>query len=96
MSRDNCAISCCSLSRGSSGVALLGFSFNIRVLCELEKKDSSYDHEDAVNAATGYKTSETNSIFHVKQRTTGKNQYLFFRGFLLALTKYSLQRRTQQ
>ena len=50
MSRDNCAISCCYPFRGTSGVALFGFNFNIRVLCQLEKKNSSYDHEDAVDA----------------------------------------------
>ena len=26
--------------------------------------------------------------FHVKNRTTGKVQFLFFRGFLLVLTKF--------
>ena len=26
--------------------------------------------------------------FHVKQRTTGKVEYLFFKGFLLVLTKF--------
>ena len=33
---------------------------------------------------------ETNSIFHVKQHSTGKSQYLFFR-FLLTVTKFSFQ-----
>ena len=32
---------------------------------------------------------ETNSSFHVKQCTTGKLQFLFFRSFLLVLTKFS-------
>ena len=35
------------------------------------------------------KTFEKNSSFHVKQRTTGKVQFLFSRGILLALTKSS-------
>ena len=33
-----------------------------------------------------HKVLETNSSFHVKERTTGKVQFLFFREFLLLLT----------
>ena len=36
-----------------------------------------------------HKVLETNSSFHVKERTTGKVQFLFFRKFLLLLTKLS-------
>ena len=36
-----------------------------------------------------HKVLETNSSFHVKERTTGKVQFLFFRKFLLLLTKFS-------
>ena len=36
-----------------------------------------------------HKVLETNSSFHVKERTTGKVQFLFFREFLLLLTKFS-------
>ena len=36
-----------------------------------------------------HKIFETNSSFHVKQRTTGKVQFLFFKSFLLVLTKLS-------
>ena len=36
-----------------------------------------------------HKVLETNSSFHVKERTTGKVQVLFFRKFLLLLTKFS-------
>ena len=36
-----------------------------------------------------HKIFETNSSFHVKQRTTGKVQFLFFSSFLLVLTKFS-------
>ena len=32
---------------------------------------------------------ETESSFYVKWRTTGKVSYLFFKSFLLALTKFS-------
>ena len=35
------------------------------------------------------KKFETNSSFHVKQRTTGKVQFLSFRSFLLVLKKFS-------
>ena len=35
------------------------------------------------------KIFETNSSFHVKQRITGKVQFLFFSSFLLVLTKSS-------
>ena len=35
------------------------------------------------------KIFETNSGFHVKQRTTGKVQFLFSRSILLVLTKFS-------
>ena len=31
--------------------------------------------------------SETNSIFHVKQRKTRKGSFLFFNSFILVLTK---------
>ena len=34
------------------------------------------------------KTFEANSCFHVKKRTTGKVQFLFFRIFLLVLTNF--------
>ena len=40
-------------------------------------------------ATTIYKIIETISSFHVKQRTTGKVQFLFFSSFLLVLTKLS-------
>ena len=36
-----------------------------------------------------HKVLETNSSFHVKEGTTGKVQFLFFRKFLLLLTKFS-------
>ena len=36
-----------------------------------------------------HKIFETNSSFHVKRHTTGKVQFLFFRRFLLGLTKCS-------
>ena len=36
-----------------------------------------------------HKVLETNSSFHVKERTTGKVQFLFFRKLLLLLTKFS-------
>ena len=39
--------------------------------------------------ATVHKIFETNSSFHVKQRTTGKVQSLFLSSFLLVLTKFS-------
>ena len=35
------------------------------------------------------------SSFHVKWRTTGKVQFLFFRRFLLVLTKFLFGRRTK-
>ena len=35
------------------------------------------------------KIFEINSSFHVKYRTTGKVQILFFNSFLLVLTKFS-------
>ena len=38
---------------------------------------------------TIHKIFETNSRFHVKQRTTGKVQFVFFSSFLLVLTKFS-------
>ena len=34
------------------------------------------------------KIFETSSTFHVKYRTTGRFQFLFFGGFLLLLTKF--------
>ena len=37
---------------------------------------------------TIHKIFETNSSFHVKQRTTGKVQFVFFSSFLLVLTKF--------
>ena len=42
-----------------------------------------------------HKIFETNSSFHVKQRTPGKVQFLFFRRFLLVLTKFSFWGRTK-
>ena len=36
-----------------------------------------------------HKLFETNSSFHMKSHTTGKVQFLFFRRFLLILTKFS-------
>ena len=36
-----------------------------------------------------HKIFETNSSFHVKQRSMGKVQLLFFKRFLLVLTKFS-------
>ena len=38
-----------------------------------------------------HKIFETNSSFHVKQRTTGKVQLLFFRRFCLVLIKFLFQ-----
>ena len=35
-----------------------------------------------------HKIFETKYSFHVKQRTTGKVQFLFFSSFLLVLTKF--------
>ena len=42
-----------------------------------------------LQVTTIHKVLETNSSFHVKERTTGKVQFLFFRKFLLLLTKFS-------
>ena len=36
-----------------------------------------------------YKKSETETSFHVKKRKTAKIQFLFFKSFLLVLTKLS-------
>ena len=41
------------------------------------------------NSTAIHKIFVTNSSFHVKQRTTGKVQFLFFSSFLLVLTKCS-------
>ena len=41
-------------------------------------------------STTIHKLFETNPSFHVKQRTTGKVQFLFFSSFLLMLTKFSI------
>ena len=38
-----------------------------------------------------HKIFETNSSFHLKYSTTGKVQFLFFRRFLLVLTKFSFR-----
>ena len=38
-----------------------------------------------------HRAFETNSSFHVKQRTTAKVQFLYFRRFLLVLTKLSFR-----
>ena len=38
---------------------------------------------------TIHRIFETNSSFHVKQRTTGKVQFLFFRSCFLVLAKFS-------
>ena len=37
-----------------------------------------------------HKVLETNSSFHVKKRTTERVEFLFFKSFLLVLTKLSL------
>ena len=37
---------------------------------------------------TTHKIFETNSSFHIKNRTTGKAQFLFFSSFLLVLTNF--------
>ena len=37
------------------------------------------------------KIFETNYVFHVKELTTGKLQFLFFKIFLLVLTKFSFR-----
>ena len=39
-------------------------------------------------ATSIHKIFETNSSFHVKRRTTGKDQFLFFSSFLLVLTQF--------
>ena len=41
-----------------------------------------------VYTTTIHRIFETKSNFHVKQRTTGKVQFLFFSSFLLVLTKF--------
>ena len=41
-----------------------------------------------VSSAVMDKIFETNSTFHVKKRTTGKVQFLFFDNFLLVLIKF--------
>ena len=38
---------------------------------------------------TIHKILETNCSFNMKQRTAGKNQFVFFSNFLLILTKFS-------
>ena len=42
-----------------------------------------------VDTTTTDKIFEKNSSFHVKQRTTRKNQFLFSRSLLLVLAKFS-------
>ena len=39
---------------------------------------------------TSHKILETKSIFHLKEHTTGKVQFLFFNKILLELTKFTL------
>ena len=48
-----------------------------------------YGKKKKKNMAKIYQVLETNSSFHVKQDTTGKVQFSFFKSFLLALTKLS-------
>ena len=43
----------------------------------------------SICATTIHKIFKRNSSFHVKQRTTGKVQFLFFSCFLLGVTKFS-------
>ena len=43
----------------------------------------------SVQPTTIQKIFETNSSFHMKQRTTGKVHFLFLSSFLLVLTKFS-------
>ena len=43
-------------------------------------------------SAMAHRIFRTNSSFHVKWRTTGRVQLLFFRSFLLVLTKLSFRR----
>ena len=47
-----------------------------------------------IKPTTIYKIRETNSSFFVKQRTTGKVQFLFFSSFFLILTKFSFWEKT--
>ena len=47
------------------------------------------DNARLVITAIIHKILETNSSFHVKWGTTGKVYFLFFKSFLLALTKFS-------
>ena len=54
-----------------------------------ESVKSGEQQRQQFEATTIHKIFETNSSFHVKQRTTGKVQFLFFSRFLLVLTKFS-------
>ena len=53
------------------------------------KMMTSFANLGITTATTIYKIFEANSSFHVKQRTTGKAQFLFFSSFLLVLTIFS-------
>ena len=55
---------------------------------ELEKLVVSDFKTDYMLTTIIHKIFETNSSFHVKKRTTGKVPVLFFRKFLLILTKF--------
>ena len=59
--------------------------------CLLFKKFEKFNESCSFSkaATTIHKIFQANSSFHVKQRTTGKVQLLFFRSFLLVLTKFS-------
>ena len=50
---------------------------------------NSFSLENSNSSTIIHKIFETNSSFHVKQRTTGKVYFLFFKRFLLVSTKFS-------
>ena len=49
------------------------------------------EHLRKTNKNPNTQEAVDSSSFHVKQHTTGKVQFMFFRRFLLVLTKFSFQ-----
>ena len=78
----------CALSIVVLLVSISNFSSNKSCILFSHSSHDSRGGSSLMPAIT-YKIFETNSIFHVKQRTMGKVQFLFFKSFLLLLIKLS-------
>ena len=68
--------------------------FSVARNCVRHQRLAFKDQIMSTLTTISHKIFETNSSFYVKNRTTGKVQFLFFRRLLLVLTKSSFHEKT--